>query len=109
MSRIVTVYSPRLLSTATVEMGFIRWHSMSAALARLGHSVDIASAELRYRWRLRAPSPEPGLRIVPIQRVRWKDYDAVKLLFHAGFETLQRYGGDRHPFIIAKLGTVVGP
>ena len=32
----------------------------------------------------------------------------MKTLFHSGFETLEQYGGDSHPFIIAKLGSVVG-
>ena len=49
MSRIVTVYSPQLRSIQPVEMGYISWYRMSAALASLGHSVDIASAELRRR------------------------------------------------------------
>jgi glycosyltransferase involved in cell wall biosynthesis len=109
VSRVVTVYSPRLLATPTVEAGFIRWHRISAALARLGHSVDIASAELRYRWRRNVRRREGEPRIVPITGVRWSDYDAVKVLFHQGFETLRRYGGGAHPFIIAKLGSVVGP
>jgi hypothetical protein len=109
MSRIVTVFSPRLLSTPTVEASFIRWHRMAAALARLGHTVDIASAELRYRLK-RTPPTESGVpRIVPIHRVRWDEYDVVKVSFHAGFETLTRYGGGKHPFIISKLGSMVGP
>jgi glycosyltransferase involved in cell wall biosynthesis len=109
LSRVVTVYSPRLLTTPTVEAGFIRWHRISAALARLGHSVDIASAELRYRLPVSTTSREGEPRIVPITRVRWSDYDAVKVLFHQGFETLRKYGGAGHPFVIAKLGSVVGP
>jgi glycosyltransferase involved in cell wall biosynthesis len=90
-------------------MGIIRWYRMSAALAALGHQVDIASAELRRRIVRRAETLAPNLRIVPISGVRWADYDVVKTLFHAGFETLERYGGSEHPFIIAKLGSVVGP
>lgn len=109
MSRIVTVYSGSPRSAREVEMGFIRWYRMSAALAALGHSVDIASAELRRRLIRRADTLGPNLRIVPISQVRWPEYDVVKTLFHAGFETLERYGGADHPFIIAKLGSVVGP
>jgi len=32
----------------------------------------------------------------------------VKTLFHMGFRTLERYGGGSHPFIVSKLGSVVG-
>ena len=109
MSRIVTVYSGSLRPARQVEMGFIRWYRMSAALAALGHSVDIASAEFRRRLLRTVETVAPNLRIVPISRVRWNDYDVVKTLFHSGFETLERYGGAGHPFIIAKLGSVVGP
>ena len=108
MSRIVTVYSPELRSARLVEMGYIRWYRMSAALAALGHSVDIASAELSRRLRGKAESLGPNLRMVPISRVQWREYDVVKTLFHSGFETLERYGGADHPFVIAKLGSVVG-
>src|SRR5687768_2586861 len=80
---------------------------MSAALARLGHTVDIASAELRYRLGPRRRR-EGAPRIVPINRVRWDEYDAVKVLFHAGVQTLRRYGCRDHPFLIVKLGSVVG-
>jgi len=109
MSRIVTVYSGALRSSRVVEMGYIRWHRMSAALASLGHTVDIASAELRRRVFRTIEPVAPGLRIVPISQVRWHEYDAVKTLFHSGFQTLERYGGADHPFLIAKLGSVVGP
>lgn len=109
MSRVVTVYSGSLRPARQVEMGFIRWYRISAALAALGHSVDIASAELRRRLFRPSETIGPNLRIVPISRVRWRDYDVVKTLFHSGFETLERYGGSDHPFIIAKLGSVVGP
>lgn len=109
MSRIVTVYSGSLRAAREVEMGYIRWYRMSAALAALGHTVDIASAELRRRVFRTVETLAPTLRIVPISQVRWRDYDVVKSLFHSGFETLERYGGANHPFIIAKLGSVVGP
>jgi glycosyltransferase involved in cell wall biosynthesis len=46
---------------------------------------------------------------VPLARVRWSDYDVVKTLFHIGFETLERFGGTGHPFIVSKLGSVVAP
>jgi hypothetical protein len=108
MARIITVYSTESRATRLVDMSYIRWFRMSAALARLGHEVDIATAE--FKWRLRKPVVPmmPGLRRVPISRVRWSDYDVVKTLFHRGWETLEEHGGARHPFIIAKLGSVVG-
>ena len=109
MSRIITVYSDSMRPAREVEMGFIRWYRMSAALAGLGHSVDIASAELHRRLFRTIETVAPNLRIVPLSGVRWRDYDVVKTLFHSGFATLERYGGDQHPFIIAKLGSVVGP
>lgn len=109
MSRIVTVYSNSLRPAREVEMGFIRWYRMSAALAALGHTVDIASAELRRRVFRTVETVAPDLRIVPLSQVRWRQYDVVKTLFHSGFENLERHGGADHPFIIAKLGSVVGP
>jgi glycosyltransferase involved in cell wall biosynthesis len=90
-------------------MAAIRWYLMSRALADLGHSVDILHG--RYKWRLRQPVHEIAdrLREVPLSRARWEDYDVVKTLFHRGFETLERFGGGEHPFVISKLGSVVGP
>ncbi len=40
--------------------------------------------------------------------MRWEDYDVVKTFFHRGFETLVAAGGGDHPFIVSKLGSVVG-
>ena len=50
-----------------------------------------------------------NLRRVPISRIKWSDYDVIKTLFHKGFDLLDAYGGKEHPFIISKLGSVVGP
>ena len=47
--------------------------------------------------------------MVPLNRIRWSDYDVVKTLFHVGFQTLADRGGGDHPFIISKLGSVVEP
>ncbi|MEO8576523.1 MAG: hypothetical protein ABI556_07485 [Gemmatimonadales bacterium] len=107
MSRIVSVYSPRRRSVDRLDMAEIRWHRMSAALADLGHTVHMASAELGWRFRRRMPD-SPGLSVVPIAGVDWDTYDVVKTVFHAGFETLEKYGGAHHPLIISKLGSVVG-
>ncbi|MGQ0765612.1 MAG: hypothetical protein ACT4OZ_08100 [Gemmatimonadota bacterium] len=109
MARIVTVYNTQQgVLRRPRDMGHIRWLRISEALAALGHEVDIASGE----WSLLASGPRemaPRLRRVPISRVRWDRYDAVKTLFHQGYETLGRRGGVGHPFLIAKLGSVVGP
>jgi glycosyltransferase involved in cell wall biosynthesis len=87
---------------------------MSEALARLGHQVDIATNEFviprRKWWRRRSPiRMGDNLRRVPLTKVRWSDYDVVKTLYWEGFETLERYGGIDHPFIISRLDTVLGP
>ncbi|GBE01280.1 hypothetical protein BMS3Bbin06_01259 [bacterium BMS3Bbin06] len=112
MARIVTVYSRKHQNFAPSDMSYIRWLKISEALARLGHHVDIATNEfggLRW-WRKRFPIPVgENLRRVPLSEVRWHRYDVVKTLFHHGFDTLEKYGGSDHPFIISKLGSVVGP
>ena len=109
MIRIVTVYTTERRGTEATEMGVIRWFSISSALARLGYDVTIATAE--FKWRFRQPTIEmgPRLRRAPLSRIRWNEYDVVKTLFHRGFRTLHDAGGSDHPFVIAKLGSVVGP
>lgn len=110
MARIVTVYNTeRDVFNTPRDMAHIRWIKISEALARLGHQVDIASAELGMRLTGRPVQMAPNLRRVPLTRVKWHEYDVVKTLFHQGFDTLQRLSGGDHPFIIAKLGSVVGP
>ena len=109
MARVVTVYRMWQWRFDLAEMGNIRWLKISQALAQLGHQVDIATNEPMWFFR-RAPfTIGPNLRRVPLTRVHWEDYDVVKSLFHKGFETLEYYGGQRHPFVISKLGSVVGP
>jgi len=109
MARIATLCTDERGGTKLIDMAAIRWYRISAALARLGHEVDILHG--RYKWRLRQPVHElaPGLSEAPLSRARWGDYDVVKVLFHRGFETLERFGGASHPFVISKLGSVVGP
>jgi glycosyltransferase involved in cell wall biosynthesis len=107
VARIVTVFRPERAKFVPVDMSLIRWLKISEALARAGHDVDIASNEPGLaRWL--GARMGPRLRRVPLPRVRWERYDVVKTLFHRGFETLERHGGDCHPFIIAKLGSLVG-
>ncbi|MGH7475291.1 MAG: hypothetical protein ACRELD_03295 [Longimicrobiales bacterium] len=91
------------------EMGFIRWFRISAALASLGHSVDIASNELWRRVGHRVTHLGPRLRIVPLSRVDWSEYDVVKTHYHEGFETFERHVPAGHRFVIAHLGSMVGP
>lgn len=107
MARILTVYTSSRRTWRAVDMSFIRWLRISEALARRGHDVDIATHEWRW-WLRRAPVHlAPRLRMVPLGAVRWDEYDVVKTLFHRGFETLRLFGGASHPFIVAKLGSVV--
>jgi hypothetical protein len=108
MARIVTVYSYERQVSELNEMGIIRWHEISHALARRGHQVDMATAEHKWRWHRPIIVTADGVRRVPLSRVKWNDYDVVKTLFHVGFETLERFRGAQHPFIISKLGSVVG-
>jgi hypothetical protein len=85
------------------SMDWIRFFRMSDALARLGHTVDIIVN--------RRPDPISvgrRLREVPFRRARWDRYDLIKTFFHTGFESLLAEGGGDHPFILSKLGSVVG-
>ena len=89
-------------------MGAIRWLKISEALARRGHSVDIATNET-FSPAMERAAAENGLRLrcVPLHDVRWSEYDVVKTLFDLGFQTLEAHGGAGHPFIISKLGSIV--
>jgi glycosyltransferase involved in cell wall biosynthesis len=114
MAKIVTVYKMWRKNLELTDMSFIRWVKISEALARCGHAVDIATNEFMrmgwYRKKLKPPIFfERNLRKVPLTNIKWNDYDVVKILFHTGFEILETYGGKDHPFIISKLGSVVGP
>ncbi len=102
--RIACVYHrdhrPNLALSSMAEIRFFR---MAEALARRGHAVDLVLN--------RHPQPRiiaDNLREIPFKLVRWEHYDAVKTFFHRGFETLAAEGGGDHPFIISKLGSVVG-
>lgn len=108
MARIVTVYRDSRGVFEPVEMGMIRWLKISEALARRGHSVDIATNQT-FSPAMQQAVAENGLKLrcVPLRDVRWSEYDVVKTLFNLGFETLEAYGGVGHPFVISKLGSVV--
>lgn len=113
MARIVTVYNNWKKPFVLIEMGYIRWLKVSQALARLGHQVDMATNETAWDETQGRDAQvihlTPNLRRIPLASVQWSEYDVVKTLFHAGFDTLEAYGGTHHPFIISKLGSVVGP
>lgn len=109
MARIVTVFTSHRREWDPREMSDIRWHKISEALARQGHRVDITTNEPRWEQDRSPVVMAEGLRRVPLRRIRWSSYDVVKTLFHLGFGTLVKNGGARHPFIISKLGSVVGP
>lgn len=101
------MYRDGPLAAGFLEASFLRWFKISEALVARGHRVDIAvnaPGDFRRRFPVRAGR---DLWEVPLGKVRWEDYDAVKTLFHVGFETLEKYGGASHPFIISKLGSVV--
>jgi hypothetical protein len=110
MARIVVVYNTERFRVAEpVDMARIQLIEMASALARLGHHVDIATAEIPLQLGRGPVEMTERLRRVALSRVRWEEYDAVETNFHQGWETLSQFGGAAHPFIIAKLGSVVGP
>ncbi len=102
--RIATVYRNQEFQTYEAhDMSLVRWLRISEGLAQAGYSVDMivnTSNGLVHR--------SPRLRFVPFTDVNWDHYHAIKTLFHRGFRTLREAGGHIHPFIISKLGSVVG-
>ena len=102
--RIACVYIDRPCPDFKVtSMSGLRFFRMSEALARRGYDVDIILNRLDSPRRC-------GIRLreVPFKFVRWDDYDIVKTFFHRGFESLMNARGADHPFIVSKLGSVVG-
>ncbi|MCP4000615.1 MAG: glycosyltransferase family 4 protein [Gammaproteobacteria bacterium] len=76
---------------------------MAESLAEHGLNVDIV-------MNIDGPVVNVNDRLAfrPASKVNWSDYDAVKTVFHGGFDYLEQLGGDDHPLIISKLGSVVG-
>lgn len=103
--RIATLYRKNLLrgGVACCTMATTRWLRISEALAALGYQVDMI---------MDGPGPPVTdglpLRSVPFAAFDWRRYNVVKTLFHRGFDALSATGGAEHPFIISKLGSVVG-
>jgi glycosyltransferase involved in cell wall biosynthesis len=117
MAKIITVYikSPReedrqngaLIPT---DMSYIRWYKISEALARLGHQVDMAVPDFVDGWSEKSLTYSGiEMKNIALSKIKWNSYDVIKTLFDIGFNTLESYGGSGHPFIISKLGSVVGP
>ena len=102
--RIATVYRRDFFqSFLPCDMATTRWLRISENLAARGFKVDMivnTSAGLVQKT--------PNLRFVPYSDVDWDRYDIIKTLFHKGFDSLCREGKHDHPFIISKLGSVVG-
>ena len=102
--RIATVYKRDLFERFTpAKMSTVRWLRISECLAARGHQVDMIMNGASLGTRTTG-----NLRSIPFKSVDWRNYDIVKTLFHSGFESLMEEGGDSHPFIISKLGSVVG-
>jgi hypothetical protein len=101
--RIACVYRRDQRSDVIASMDHIRFFRMAEALARRGHRVDAILDRAERR-----PRVAGQVQQVSFGEVRWERYDVVKTFFQRGFETLQAEGGSGHPFIISKLGSVVG-
>src|SRR5262245_37813562 len=101
--RIATVYRKDHLGHFNAcDMSLIRWVKISETFARKGYAVDmIVNAQCGL------PNI-PNLRFLPYEEVEWRQYDVVKTLFHEGFDSLCSAEGNHHPFIISKMGSVVG-
>jgi hypothetical protein len=102
--RIATVYKRDCFENfMPCKMDTIRWLRISESLANIGYKVDMIINTSRTSF-----EKNPNLRLIPFSDVDWNQYDIIKTLFHMGFESLHYAGGDNHPFIISKLGSVVG-
>lgn len=103
--RIAVVYSGQPLTRSAINaMDSVRWLRVAEGLADCGFAVDLIAngpADLA--------GTRPMLTVVPWAQVDWSRYDVVKTLFHMGFRRFVDSGGAGHPFVICKLGSVVGP
>ena len=103
--RIATVYRRTPMRRSDVRaMDSLRWLRISEGLADIGFSVDMIVDTSDALGTSRA-----GLRYVSPAAVDWSSYHVVKTLYLEGFRTLMDTGGGAHPFILARIGAVVGP
>ena len=117
MAKIITVYinNPRSSDVENgkltpVDMSYIRWLKISESLARIGHDVDIAVPDrIHCNENPVREFHDTKITEVPLSKVNWYNYDVIKTLFNHGVETLNKFNGINHPFIISKLGSVVAP
>ena len=102
--RIATVYRKDAFEHfSACDMSLIRWLKISESLARCGYEVDmVVTAASGLNGNL------SNFRYLPLNQVDWSRYDVIKTLFHDGFDCLNNAGGGHHPFIISKMGSVVG-
>jgi hypothetical protein len=103
--RIATVSRSTSLERSQIHaMNTIRWLRVSEGLADLGFSVDMI---------VETPTPlgppRSNLRYVPPSAADWSTYHVVKTLYPSGLRALLKTGGEQHPFIVARVGAVVGP
>ena len=115
MLKIISVYRSKLTESekergtfSPVDMSLGRWIKISEALAGRGYKVDLGIPDDALSLHTNGFVNNGKLRMIPLSEIKWKEYDVVKTVFHRGFETLEKYGGLDHPFIISKLGSVVG-
>jgi glycosyltransferase involved in cell wall biosynthesis len=103
--RIAVVYPGGTVSRSAIHaMDTVRWLRVAEGLADCGFAVDLVAdgpADLA--------GSRPTLGVVPWAQVDWSRYDVVKTLLHGGFRRFADAGGAGHPFVISKLGSVVGP
>jgi len=104
MFKIATLYSSSYTTKPEpITMDTVRWIRISEAFARLGCQVDVIVNDLKEDIQ-----ESENLRYISHKRARWEDYDVIKTLFHKGMDFLKANNADDHPFIISKLGSVVG-
>jgi hypothetical protein len=102
--RIATVYKKDYFEVfGSYGMNTVRWTRISESLANRGFKVDmiITSNDALCPTR-------PNLHRVPFSKVIWKNYPVIKTLYHTGYQALVEEGVERHPFVISRLGSVVG-
>ncbi|MFC1668335.1 hypothetical protein ACFL1T_03000 [Chlamydiota bacterium] len=104
MIKIAAIYDNNLTANfKACIMDRIRLAKVSEALASLGFSIDIIVND-----RKGIVQKNSNVRYVSSDIAQWKDYDIIKTFFHRGFQFLVDNKLDDHPFIISKLGSVVG-